>query len=98
VAYLHHGKSGVTNFQLNYNPIESTNHSVSLAVTLPAGTWKAVWTRPSDLAEIKVQEFTSTGAAKTLDPLTYQADVALRIDKVAVPVPPPAPTGLRVEP
>ncbi len=101
VAYLHHGKSGVTNFQLNYNPIESTNHSVSLGVTLPAGTWRAVWTRPSDLAEIKVQEFTSTGTAKTLDAVTYQADVALRIDKVAATVPPVAPstpTGLRVVP
>ena len=71
-----------------------------MAVTLPAGTWKAVWTRPSDLAEIKVQDFTSTGAAKTLDPVTYQADVALRIDKVvaAIPTPPTTPTGLRVVP
>jgi hypothetical protein len=100
VAYLHHGKSGTQNFQLTYNPIDSANHTVSLGVTLPAGTWKAVWTRPSDLAQLKVQEFTSTGAAKTLDPVTYQADVALRIDKVtaAVPTPPTAPTGLRVVP
>ncbi|MEY3895273.1 MAG: hypothetical protein RLZZ214_792 [Verrucomicrobiota bacterium] len=101
VAYIHHGQSGVTNFQLIYDPISTSNHSVSLNVTLPAGTWRAVWTRPSDLAEISAQTLTNhPGGSVTLAPVTYQADVALRIDKadVAPPTPPSAPTGLRVGP
>ena len=101
IAYLHHGQKGTANFQLNYNPIDASNHNVSLNVTLPAGTWRAVWTRPSDLAEISVQTLTNhPGGSVTLAPVTYQADVALRIDKadVAPPTPPSAPTGLRVGP
>jgi hypothetical protein len=101
IAYLHHGQKGTTNFQLNYDPISTTNRSVSLNVNLPAGTWRAVWTRPSDMAELSVQVLTNhPGGSVTLSPVTYQADVALRIDKTttAPALPPSAPTGLRVGP
>ena len=92
VAYLHHGQSGGANFQLNYNPINSSNHNASLNVTLPAGTWRAVWTRPADLVELHVQSFTHTGGPKTLQQVTYQADVALCIDRTGSgdTTPPPA--------
>jgi uncharacterized repeat protein (TIGR02543 family) len=91
VAYLHHGQKSLTNFQLNYNPIQTTNHSVSLRVNLTAGTWRAVWTRPSDLTELSVQTFTTNGGPIILNTVTYQADVALRIDRtdVADTTPPP---------
>ena len=99
VAYLHHGrKSTTSNFLLMYDPIDRTNHNVSLRVALEAGTWRAVWTRPSDLVELGTQEFTHAGGEITLAQVTYQADVALRIDRVAEveePAPSP-PTGLRV--
>jgi uncharacterized repeat protein (TIGR02543 family) len=100
LAYLHHGKGSVTPFQLTYEPIDNTNHTVSLAVTLPPGNWRAVWTRPYDLVDIKVQEFTSTGTATVLDPVTYQADVALRIDRTGQGdlTPPPQTTGLTAAP
>ena len=101
IAYLHHGQKGTSNFQLNYDPISTSNQTVSLNVTLPAGTWRAVWTRPSNLAEISAQTLTNhPGGSVTLAPVTYQSDVALRIDKadVAAPTPPSAPTGLRVGP
>lgn len=100
VAYLHHGKSGQESFQLVYNPIDNTNHNVSLTVTLPAGTWRAVWTRPSDLVDIKIQDLNHGGGNVTLAPVTYQADVALRIDRIDAPpaTPPSPPTGLRVVP
>jgi hypothetical protein len=96
IAYLHHGQSGNQNFQLRYDPIDSSNHSVSLNVALPAGTWRAVWTRPSDLEEVKIEEFTHGGGTRTLEPVTYQADIALRIDRTGVgdATPPPTPTGL----
>jgi hypothetical protein len=100
VAYLHHGKSGQESFQLVYNPIDNANHNVSLTVTLPAGTWRAVWTRPSDLVDIKVQDLNHAGGNVTLASVTYQADVALRIDRIDAPpaAAPSAPTGLRVVP
>ena len=96
VAYLHHGQKGITNFQLNYNPIITSSQTVSLNVTLPAGTWRAVWTRPSDLAEISVQTLTNhPGGSVTLAPVTYQADVALRIDRIGSgdTTPPPTPAA-----
>lgn len=96
IAYLHHGQSGNQNFQLRYDPIDSGNHNVSLNVTLPAGTWRAVWTRPSDLEDVKIEEFTHAGGARTLEQVTYQADIALRIDRTGVgdATPPPTPSGL----
>jgi hypothetical protein len=98
VAYLHHGKSGQKDFQLNYDPIDAANHTVRLNVTLPAGNWKAVWTRPSDLAEISSQLLANhAGGAVTLAAVTYQEDVALRIlPEDPDSAPPAAPTGLRV--
>lgn len=102
-AYLHHGKKTAgQNFQLHYDPIDTANHSVSLRVNLDAGSWSAVWTRPEDLAVLRTQEFTHTGGNITLSQVTYQADVALRIDRAEAAPPPPAPpsppTGLRVVP
>lgn len=102
VAYLHHGKTA-GGFALTYDPIDTSNHSASLRVNLNAGKWRAVWTRPSDMAELKTQEFTHAGGNVTLQSVTYQADAALRIDRVEdtpppVPSAPSAPTGLQVEP
>ena len=93
VAYLHHGQKSVQNFQLNYDPIDNTNHNVSLRVVLPAGDWRAVWTRPYDLVELHTQSFTHNGGNITLEQVTYQADVALRIDRIT---PPPPPSVLNV--
>jgi hypothetical protein len=83
VAYLHHGRSSVTAFQLSYNPIDSSTHTASPVVTLPQGTWLAVWTRPSDLVELRRETFTHAGGARTLGSVTYQEDAALRIDRIA---------------
>jgi hypothetical protein len=82
VAYLHHGKGGITDFQLSYNPIDSSNKDVSLVVTLPQGTWRAVWTRPVDLVELRTEVFTHSGGTRSLAALTYQEDVALRMDRI----------------
>jgi hypothetical protein len=90
VAYLHHGQSGNTPYQLHYDPISTSDHNVSLRVSLAPGDWRAVWTRPSDLAELHVEEFTHGGGEVTLDQVTYQADVALRIDRTDSPPPPPS--------
>ena len=84
VAYLHHG-SGGGNFQLSYNPINTSNHTAALRVALAQGRWRAVWTRPSDLTVLKTEEFTHSGGTYNLAPVVYQEDVALRIDKVAEP-------------
>jgi hypothetical protein len=97
VAYLHHGKKTAgQNFQLHYDPIDTSNHNVSLRVALPAGTWRAVWTRPFDMVDLHTQEFTHAGGNITLSQVTYQADVALRIERTgaADATPPPRPTGL----
>ncbi len=82
VAYLHHGRGGITNFQIAYAPIDGSNHVASPAVTLGQGAWRAVWTRPSDLMVLRTEEFTHAGGAYTLAPVTYQEDVALRIDRI----------------
>ncbi|MEY3896008.1 MAG: hypothetical protein RLZZ214_1528, partial [Verrucomicrobiota bacterium] len=97
VAYLHHGQKGTTSFQLNYNPIINSSQTVALNVTLPAGTWRAVWTRPSNFTELSVQVLNHAGGSVTLAPVTYQTDVALRIDRTGAgdttPPPPPATTA-----
>jgi hypothetical protein len=81
VAYLHHGQAA-TQTQLSYNPIDTSTHNVSLTVNLPSGLWQAVWTRPSDLAQLKSQEFNHAGGAITLGLVSYQEDVAVRIDRI----------------
>ena len=93
IAYLHHGESGPVDFVLHYDPISKSNHNVSLRVTLQAGTWRAVWTRPSDLTELKVQEFVHSGGNITLEQVAYNEDVALRIDRTGPEdtTPPPQP-------
>jgi hypothetical protein len=78
-AYLHHGRKGLRNFQLSYEQIDTSNHVASLSVTLPSGTWRAVWRRPVDLVELHSQVFTHPGGMRTLEAVTYQEDVALRI-------------------
>jgi hypothetical protein len=96
VAYFHHGKSGQQPFQLNYDPIDSTNHTAAPTVLLDAGSWRVVWTRPSDLTVLQSQEFTHAGGPRTLASVTYQEDVALRIDRTGGGdvTPPPIPAGL----
>lgn len=96
VAYLHHGRGGIQDFQLRYDPIDETDHNASLRVTLGAGSWRAVWTRPSDLGQLHAQEFAHIGGEITLEEVTYQADVALRIDRIGPEdlTPPSRPTGL----
>ena len=99
VAYFHHGKKQSSDpWQLTYDPIDNGNHSVSLRVSLPAGSWRAVWTRPSDLVEISTRDFTHSGGNVTLPAVSYQADIALRIDRtdVVVATPPSIPTGFHV--
>ncbi len=82
VAYLHHGKSGGKEFQVSYDPIDSSKHHASPVVMMEKGKWRAVWTRPADLVELHVEEFTHGGGARTLAAATYQEDVALRIDRI----------------
>ncbi|MEO8614597.1 MAG: DUF642 domain-containing protein [Luteolibacter sp.] len=96
VAYLYHGKSSLANFQLSYAPIDASDHTAAPVVTLDSGSWRVVWTRPSDLVVLKSEEFTHVGGSRTLEPLTYQEDVALRIDRIGAgdATPPPSPTGL----
>jgi hypothetical protein len=54
-----------------------------------------VWTRPADLAVLRTEDFTHAGGTRTLAPVTYQQDVALRIDRTgAAGMPPSTPTGL----
>ena len=56
-----------------------------------------MWTKPVDLSVLKTQQFSHDGGNITLDPVTYQADVALRIDKVVTATAPSAPSGVRIE-
>ena len=100
VAYFHHGKSGNQPFQLRYDPIDSSNHVAAPTVLLEAGSWRAVWTRPVDLAVIATEEFNHPGGPRTLAAVTYQEDVALRIDRTngADFTPPPIPGNLFVTP
>ncbi len=81
-AYFYHGRTGLRNFQLSYEQIDYSNHTASLAVTLPAGTWRAIWTRPVDLVELRSEVFTHAGGSRTLAAVIYQEDVALRIQRV----------------
>jgi alpha-L-fucosidase len=80
-AYLHHGKSGLKQYQTVYDPIDSATHTVSLIAALEQGSWRAVWTRPSDLAILRTEDFTHQGGSYHLAPVSYQEDVALRIDR-----------------
>jgi len=95
VAYFHHGQHDPPG-GLSYSPIDGSNHLITPTVTLPSGSWRAVWTRPSDLTVLRTEEFTHTGGARTLAAVTYQEDVALRIDRTGAGdlTPPPGPTGL----
>ena len=95
VAYWHHGQSGGS-FQLSYDPIDDTPFEVTPVVELPAGNWRAVWTRPADLTELATEEFTHEGGTHTLAAVTYQQDIALRIDRTGPgdATPPPTPGGL----
>ncbi len=100
VAYFHHGQSGLVNFQTVYNPIDTADHTAAPVVQLEAGSWRAVWTRPSDMAVLGTEEFNHNGGVYTLAPMIYQADVALRIDRTGDgdATPPPSPGGLAAVP
>lgn len=100
VAYLHHGAIPPGNYQTVYNPIGTSNVTANLQVTLPAGNWRVVWTKPADLTTLKVQTINHPGGAITLEPVTYQSDVALRIDRsdAGDTTPPPIPKSLSAEP
>ena len=100
-AYFHHGKSETRNFQLFYDPIDTTNKTITLGVNLDAGSWKVVWTNPSNLSQIKTQEIEHGGGNITLQPANYKTDIALKIESIepVTPIPPPTPpTGLRIVP
>ena len=65
-------------------------------VTLDPGTWRAVWSRPRDLVQLGVEEFSHEGGTRTLAAVSYAEDVVLRIDRVGEGdlTPPPGPGGL----
>lgn len=95
VAYFYHGNFSLP-YQTVYSPINTSNHTISLQVNLPAGTYRAVWTRPSTLAELASQTFTHAGGARTMPSITYQEDLALRIDRTGAgdTTPPPPPSSV----
>lgn len=80
-AYLHHGTVPTTPYATVYHPIDTSNHSASLQVNLPQGQWTVTWTRPSDLTVIASESFSHAGGVRTLQPVIYQADAALKIDR-----------------
>lgn len=80
-AYLYHGTVPTTPYATVYQPIDTSNHSATLQVSLPAGQWTAVWTRPEDLTPIATETFNHAGGSRALQPVVYQADVALKIDR-----------------
>ncbi len=92
-AYFHHGTFSAP-YQVVYAPIDASNHPISLRVNLPAGSYRAVWTRPSDMSTPRVETFTHGGGERVMQPVTYQEDVALRIDRTGAgdttAPPPPA--------
>jgi len=93
VAYLHHGTVPTAPYSTVYYPISTSNHTASLQVSLAAGTWRVVWTKPDDLSTIGTETFSHAGGTRTLQSVLYQADVALRIDRTgaADTTPPPTP-------
>lgn len=95
VAYLHHGAIKLRDFVTVYD-INTAVQTANLQVTLPAGDWRAVWTRPDDLSVLRTETFTHAGGSRTLLPVTYQADVALKIDRTGAAdiTPPPSPKSL----
>ncbi|MCU0749272.1 MAG: cellulase family glycosylhydrolase, partial [Akkermansiaceae bacterium] len=92
-AYFYHGSFSAP-FQVVYAPIDASNHTTNLRVNLPAGSYRAVWTRPSDMFTLRVETFTHGGGEYVMQPVTYQEDVALRIDRTGAgdttAPPPPA--------
>jgi hypothetical protein len=79
-AYFHHGTFSAP-YQTVYAPIDSSNHTISLRVTLPAGSYRAVWTKPSNMSNPRIETFTHAGGERVMQSVTYQEDVALRIDR-----------------
>ena len=96
VVYLHHGAIASGDFVTVYSPINTSVQTANLQVTLPAGDWRAVWTRPDDLSVLRTETFSHAGGSRTLQPVTYQADAVLKIDRTgaADTTPPPAPKSL----
>lgn len=97
VAYFHHGGRGSKSY---YEPIDGSPHVAAPVVTLDAGSWRAQWTRPADLAVLAVEEFVHEGGTRALLPVGYREDVALRIDRTGAEdhTPPPHPRDLTADP
>ena len=94
-AYFHHGTFSAP-YQTVYAPIDSSNHTISLRVNLPAGSYRAVWTKPSNMSTLRVETFTHGGGEHGMQSVTYQEDVALRIDRTGAgdTTAPPPPSDL----
>ncbi|MCP5531590.1 MAG: DUF642 domain-containing protein [Akkermansiaceae bacterium] len=94
VAYFYHGSFSQP-YQTVYSPIDASNHSTTLQVSLPAGSYRAVWTRPSNMSVLHSETFTHGGGTRSLQNIVYQEDVALRIDRTGAgdTTPPPPPSS-----
>jgi len=92
-AYFHHGAFSAP-YQVVYAPIDASNHTINLRVNLPAGSYRAVWTKPSNMTTLRTETFIHGGGEHVMQSVTYQEDVALRIDRTGTgdttPPPPPA--------
>lgn len=99
VAYFHHGAVPTVPYSTVYTPIDASNHVASPQVNLPQGSWRVVWTKPSDLTVIGGESFTHAGGIRTLQSVTYQADVALKIERTDAgdTTPPPQVRGLSAQ-
>lgn len=100
LAYFHHGTVPTAPFSTVYSPIDASNHVANLQVSLPQGSWRVVWTRPSDLTNIGGETFTHAGGIRALQAVTYQADVVLKIERTDAgdTTPPPQVKGLTAGP
>ncbi|MEO5714019.1 MAG: cellulase family glycosylhydrolase [Luteolibacter sp.] len=95
VMYFYHGSFSAP-YQTVYSPIDASNHTATLRVSLPAGSYRAVWTRPSDMFTLKVESFTHAGGEYVMQPVVYQEDAVVRIDRTGAgdTTAPPPPGGL----
>ncbi len=93
--YFYHGGFSAP-FQTVFSPIDASNHTATLRVSLPAGSYRAVWTKPSDMSTLRVENFTHTGGEYLMQPVVYQEDVVVKIDRTGAgdTTAPPPPGGL----
>ncbi len=95
VMYFYHGSFSAP-YQTVYSPIDASNHTAILRVSLPAGSYRAVWTRPSDMSVLKVESFTHLGGEYVMQSVVYQEDAVVRIDRTGAgdTTAPPPPSAL----